>query len=121
MRGSTIKNNYESERDEVLYELFPPQTTLVGVDLYEVLINRIIGNPKFEKYLKEIMEEQIYSYWINKIYGVIPEQDNPFDSIYLADLAPDLIGKEDIQSIKSLSNKIEDRSYLISFNDDLED
>jgi hypothetical protein len=121
MKRSAINSNYEPEKDTILYELFPTQTTLVGVDLYEILINRIIGNPRFEKYLKEIMEEQIYSYWINKIYGVIPEQDNPFDSIYLADLSPDLIGKKDIQLIKSLSNKIEDRSFLISFNDDLED
>jgi len=65
-----------------------------------------------EAYVFErIMAEQLDRYLV---------QDDPFGSVYLADLQPDLIEKSDVKQITLLS-KIEDRSDELSFDDGWDD
>ena len=85
------------------------------------IINLIIGNQSFEKYLKEFMEGLIFSNWLDRISGDFNKQDNPFDSIYLADLKPDTLSEANKTILSTNSLKIEDRSSQIFFNDGLDD
>lgn len=120
MTNIAIKKSFDPEDDAEIIEMLPTYLPYFGLDKYDKLINLIIGNPQFENYIKEVMEKQIYSYWINKTFENGPTEDNPFDSIYLADLSPDKISKNDLQLLITLANKIEDKSDLITFNDEFE-
>ena len=67
------------------------------------------------------MENSIYSNYLKLLSGSISKIDNPFDSIYIADLKPDPIPDETRDKIMSIAKKIEDRSSEIIFNDGLDD
>ena len=85
------------------------------------VVNAILDNPKFEQLLKEYMETVIYSDYLKLLSGTVFKEDDPFDSIYIADLAPDRISNEAVRRIISTGKKIEDRSEQIFFNDGLDD
>lgn len=77
----------------------------------------IIGNPAFERYLKDIVEGIIYSNFTVEQSASLISDENPFDSIYLAELTPDPINKENVIKIKNIAKRIVDKSDLIVFDD----
>lgn len=85
------------------------------------VVNAILNNPRFEQLLKEYMETLIYSDYLRLLSGTVLKVDDPFDSIYIADLAPDKISAKAIERLLSIGKKIEDRSDQIFFNDGLDD
>jgi len=85
------------------------------------VVNAILDNPRFEQLLKEYMETLIYSDYLKLLSGTVLNVDDPFDSIYIADLAPDIISTKAIDRLFSIGGKIEDRSDQIYFNDGLDD
>jgi len=87
----------------------------------EDILNQIIGNPEFENYLKEIVEGIIYSQWASDIASNLTNTDDPFDSIYLADLKPDSINDYNISLLNYISNQIEDKSDELIINDGWDD
>ncbi|HOU96198.1 MAG TPA: hypothetical protein PLN06_06170 [Bacteroidales bacterium] len=85
------------------------------------VVNAILNNIRFEQLLKEYMEAVIYSEYLKLLSGSVIKVDDPFDSIYIADLSPDKINTETIKRIVSIGKKIEDHSEQILFNDGLDD
>jgi len=95
---------------------------LTGESLRESdILELIIGNPSFEHYLKEFMEGLIFSTWLQRQSSYLDKDDNPFDSVYLADLKPDVLSDSNKAIFIKGSHKIEDRSSQISFDDGLDD
>lgn len=85
------------------------------------VINAILSNPKFEQLLKEYMEVSIYSNYLKLLSGSVLKTDDPFDSIYIADLEPDEVSIDATKMLMSIAKRIEDRSSQIFFNDGLDD
>lgn len=88
---------------------------------FDEILDYIIGNPDFETYLKETVEGIIYSQWATDIASNLRNNDDPFDSIYLADLQPDTINKFNITFLNYISNQIKDKSDEIIINDGWDD
>jgi hypothetical protein len=71
-------------------------------------------------YIKELIESIVYEVMIKeKILGKTQDV-NPFGSLYLCDLKPDIIDFTTIDQIKLFSN-IRDISDTITFNDGMDD
>ena len=85
------------------------------------VINALLSNPRFEQLLKEYMEISIYSDYLKLLSGAVLKTDDPFDSIYIADLAPDKVSDDAKKRIISIAKRIEDRSSQIFINDGLDD
>jgi hypothetical protein len=85
------------------------------------VVNAIVSNPRFEQLLKEYMEILIYSDYLKNLSGTVLKVDDPFDSIYISDLAPDKFKTDVINRIMTIGKRIEDRSDEISFDDGLDD
>lgn len=84
----------------------------------EILIEKIMDNPNFEEYIRNIVEGSIYSYLANNISKSFKEMDDPFDSIYIADLKKDSIN---IDNMSNLSKNIKDKSDELFIDDGLDD
>lgn len=85
------------------------------------LLDALIGNPEFETYLKDMIEGIVISNLATQAALENIDKDNPFDSIYFAELTPDLIIHADLNRIRYLSKKIIDKSDSLKFNDGWED
>ena len=57
---------------------------------------------------------------INNKLGVYSQTDDPFDEVYISDLDPDLISRNSISDLMSLSH-IKDLSSEIEFKDGWDD
>lgn len=115
---ATLERN--ETRDPKIINLFETdsQTSFIGL---ESIISAILGNPKFERYLQEYTEMAIYSNYLKLFSATVSKIDNPFDSIYIADLKPDSISHLSSDPLLSFAKKIEDRSSEIMFNDGLDE
>jgi len=120
MNVALRQQEFSSDSDPKIIKLYDYNYVGEMLRNYDI-INLIIGNQSFEKYLKEFMEGLIFSNWLDKYSGYLDKQDNPFDSIYLADLKPDKLSKANKKMLITNSLKIEDRSSQILFNDGLDD
>jgi hypothetical protein len=118
LAATTLKRTIYT--DPKIINLYETDSQISSIGLNSI-INAIIKNPRFEQYLKEYMEISIYSNYLKLLSGSIHKIDNPFDSIYIADLSPDSIPFEAKDRIISIARKIEDRSSEIIFNDGLDD
>jgi hypothetical protein len=81
------------------------------------LVNMLRGNDVFEAYLKEYIENSIYTIFTQMDITKLNNFESPFDSIYLCDLSPDIIEKSDFNKLNNIVSRIEDRSDEITFND----
>jgi hypothetical protein len=85
------------------------------------VVNAILSNPRFEQLLKEYMETTIYSDYLKLLSGTVLKVDDPFDSIYISDLAPDKVNHETAMRLIQVGRKVKDRSEEIFFTDGLDD
>ena len=80
-------------------------------------LSDIMGNPVFEKYLESIMESIV----IDAIYRKMQESnslDDPFDSVLIMNLEPDVISQKAVSDLTMLSRAVEDRTSEVTFDDD---
>ena len=71
--------------------------------------------------IKNMVESKILELVVNDDISSRDISNNPFDSIYLCDLKPDTVEKNDIEHIRMLSEKITDKSNELIINDGLDD
>lgn len=98
---------------------FPSKSSTVYGE-YDAIINYIIGNPQFKDQIDGLVEASVVKKLATNTLNRSVD-DNPFDSIYLSELMPDVLNKENIEKIKMLGNKIVDLSDQIEFNDGWDD
>ncbi len=100
---------------------FPQQSNSTEFKDGSYIINTIIGNPKFESYLKDVVEGMVFKTFTTRLSSEYINKDNPFDSIYLSELLPDEIPNHNILKLKLLAQKIIDKSNDIYFDDGWDD
>lgn len=83
------------------------------------IMEELVTDPAFEDKIKSIVEGYVIDLWLKSIKPDL-SVDDPFDSIYLADLLPDILLPSTIQELETLKN-INDLSNTITFNDDWDD
>ena len=83
------------------------------------IFNLLVQN-KLED-IKSVIESKIMEIIASDYLNDQKAANNPFDSIYLCDLAPDNIVEQDINYITKLSSIIVDKSADIEFDDGLDD
>jgi len=106
-------------RDPKVIPLFDSESiSYFGVD---DIADALFRDSRFEQKLKEYMEIFIYSNYLSLLHGLILKEDDPFDSIYIADLKPDQIQNLPKEGLSIFQHKIEDRSSEIFFDDGLDD
>lgn len=85
------------------------------------IVSNIIGNDKFESYLKDLIEGIVFNQWTKYITSATATLDDPFDAIYIADLKPDYIHNKYYNTLNSYALNIIDKSNEISINDGWDD
>ncbi len=80
----------------------------------------LFDNPEFEEHFKGIVESAVLEATMKARFLENEIVDDPFDAIYLAELAPDSIYNHDLDRITKYA-KIEDLSNTIHFDDEWED
>jgi hypothetical protein len=96
------------------------QQSQTNENISNEIVNNIIGNTKFEDYLKDLIEGIIFNQSIKNITNA-STIDDPFDAIYIADLKPDYIQKKYIETLKYFASIIVDKSDEFQINDDWDD
>ena len=102
-----------------LYDLFEYKNQKSGKSddtAYEIIISKLIGDKRLENYLKDFIEGIIYKQWTMDLIANYMIQDDPFDSIYLADLKPDEIRSFDMTLLDKLARKIVDKFGLTTLD-----
>ena len=84
-------------------------------------IAALLASDEFDDLLMERINGAIFEIVAKNSIKFNEVQDNPFDSIYLCDLQPDQLWSDDIIKLNMISQRIEDRSEEISFDDGWDD
>ncbi len=84
------------------------------------LVDAVIRDPRLAERVRNVLEAYVFETIMAEQLDRYLVQDDPFGSVYLADLQPDLIEKSDVKQITFLS-KIKDRSDELSFDDGWDD
>lgn len=98
-----------------------PKTKSVDETSKDSILNFLIGNPNFEDYLKDFIEGVIMNESKILTSSSLVTKDDPFDPIYIAELQPDKLYKDDILCIENLASKIVDKSHLLFIDDGWDD
>ncbi len=85
------------------------------------VLDAVIGNPQFEDYLKEVIEGMIFDSLLKGQVESSASSDNPFDSVYIADLSPDKGIGHSYRDLQYLNRNIEDRSDSLLIDDNLDE
>lgn len=96
---------------------FPQTKWAQETDQESEIINLLMGSTRYENYLKEFIEGVIMNNLKSEVSTSMITKDNPFDPIYLAQLEPDVIRKEDMDRIKYFASRIVDRSNELFIDD----
>lgn len=84
------------------------------------LVDAVIRDPRLAERVRNVLEAYVFERIMAEQLDRYLVQDDPFGSVYLADLQPDLIERSEVKQITLLS-KIEDRSDELSFDDGWDD
>jgi len=84
------------------------------------VLDAVIGNPQFEDYLKEVVKGMIFDSLLKGKVESSVSSDNPFDSVYIADLSPDKGIDHSYRDLQYLNRNIEDRSDNLFIDDNLD-
>ncbi len=84
------------------------------------VLDAVIGNAQFEDYLKEVVEGMIFDSLLKGQVESSVSSDNPFDSVYIADLSPDKGIDHSYRDLQYLNRNIEDRSDSLFIDDNLD-
>ena len=84
------------------------------------VIDSILSAPALEEGLKRSVEGALTGLLLSQLENGTFQTDNPFNSIYLSKLQPDLIISGLVTELESLAS-IRDCSDTISFNDEWDD
>lgn len=78
------------------------------------------SNPELESRLKQIVEGAVLDAYVKYKLGSFVSADDPFSSIYIAELTPDRISSSDVSILKNYKD-IKDLSGTILFSDGWDD
>ena len=84
------------------------------------VLDAVIGNPQFEDYLKEVVEGMIFDSLLKGQVESSVSSDNPFDSVYIADLSLDKGIDHSYRDLQYLNRNIEDRSDSLFIDDNMD-
>lgn len=81
---------------------------------------QVLSYPSFQEHVKSFVEGSVAEYLLKRMATEATKMDDPFGAIYLSELKPDLVRRNDVNRIRRFSH-IRDISDDISFTDGLDD